>query len=231
MCALALAGCSGAQSALDPAGRQAERVADLFWWMTAGSAVVWIAVVGLAVYAVRAGPAPGRDRQASLLIFAGAATPAVVLAGLLIYGLRLLPDYVGPVPEGSLRISVYGEQWWWRVRYEPPGAQPFELANEVRLPVGKPVQFLLHSRDVIHSFWIPSLGGKMDMIPGRVNRLPLHPTRTGVFRGACAEYCGTAHAQMGFAAIVMPQAEFDLWLAAQSKPALRPGASQAALAP
>jgi cytochrome c oxidase subunit 2 len=184
--------------------------------MTAGSAVVWTAVILLAIYAIRSKPDESRRRQANLLIVAGGVTPAVVLCLLLIYGLSILPGMIEPAPEGSLKIAVYGEQWWWRVRYEPPGRQPFELANEVRLPVSESSQFFLHSTNVIHSFWIPSLGGKVDLIPGRVNRLALRPTRTGRYRGACAEYCGRSHAHMAFDVIVLARDEFDRWIAQQS---------------
>jgi cytochrome c oxidase subunit 2 len=173
----------------------------------------------LLTWAIRAQPGDGRTRQANKLILAGAISPAVVLGGLLVYGLSILPPMIAPAPEGSLKITVYGEQWWWRVRYEPPGRQPFELANEVRLPVGEPAQFLLHSTNVIHSFWIPSLGGKVDLIPGRVNLLALRPTRTGTFRGACAEYCGRSHAHMAFDVIVLTGDEFDRWMTQQSSPA------------
>jgi cytochrome c oxidase subunit 2 len=134
----------------------------------------------------------------------------------------MMPALLAPPPEGSLVISVSGEQWWWRVRYLLPGGEAVELANEVRLPVGEPVQFRLESPDVIHSFWIPSLGGKMDMLPGRLNLLTLEPTRTGVFRGACAEYCGTAHALMSFKAVVQERPDFDAWLARQREPAAPP---------
>lgn len=114
-------------------------------------------------------------------------------------------------------------QWWWRVRY--PGDETneaAELANEIRLPVGEPVQFLLQSEDVIHAFWIPSLGGKIDMIPGRTTRLTLTPTRTGTFRGACAEYCGESHAQMNFDVIVMERPEFNAWLEHQRQSVSEP---------
>jgi len=217
--ALPLVGCSGIQSTLAPAGREAERIANLFWWMVGGAGVVWLSVVILALYAGRARPNGDRGRQANRLILIGALAPTLVLGGLLIFGLSILPDMLAPAPEGSLRISVHGEQWWWRMRYEPPGRQPFELANEVRLPVGEPVEFLLHSNNVIHSFWIPSLGGKVDLIPGRVNRLVLRPTKTGRFRGACAEYCGMGHAHMAFDAFVLGREEFQHWLEQQSEPA------------
>jgi cytochrome c oxidase subunit 2 len=134
----------------------------------------------------------------------------------------MLPPLLAPAPEGSLRIAVTGEQYWWRVRYLRDDGAPVELANEIRLPVGEPVELTLDSRDVIHSFWIPSLGGKMDMIPGRRTRLVLEPTRIGELRGACAEFCGTSHAHMGFAAVVTDRAGFDAWLAEQALPARTP---------
>jgi len=212
------AGCSGPQSALSPAGTGAQDVSTLFWWMFSGLVVIWLGVVLLAAWASRAREADNRRRQAKILILSGAVVPAVVLCALLVYGLSIIPGLMAPPPPGTLRVHVHGEQWWWRIRYEPPGGEAFELANEVRLPVGEKVEFLLHSNNVIHSFWIPSLGGKMDMIPGRVNRLVLHPTRTGVFRGACAEYCGTAHANMAFQAIVVPADAFRRWMEQQATP-------------
>src|SRR5690606_37438883 len=112
----------------------------------------------------------------------------------------------------ALRVRVTGEQYWWRVEYQVSGDAPVTLANEVRLPVGEPVEFELLSPDVIHSFWIPALGGKIDMIPGRTNRLRLTPARVGEFRGVCAEFCGTAHAWMAFPVVVMEPVAFDAWL-------------------
>ena len=224
--AAGLAGCAGRQSALDPAGREAESIADLFWWMTAGGALVWVAMVGLTIWALRAGKRGNEARQAAMLIIGGGAVvPTVVLAGLLIYGLGMLPRLVARAPEGSLRVAVTGEQWWWRVRYLPgagAAGDGITLANEIRLPVGERVEFILTSPDVIHSFWIPSLGGKVDMIPGRTNTLLLQPTRTGVFRGACAEYCGTSHAFMQLVVVVMERDAFDQWLRQQAAPVLPP---------
>jgi cytochrome c oxidase subunit II len=220
-----VAGCSGPQSALQPAGRGAERIAELFWWMVVGAIVISIAFMGLTLYAIRSRPAAPSQRVARLLIVGGGAVlPTLVLAGLLAYGLALLPELLRPAPAGNLHIAVSGEQWWWRVRYLTPGSNggAIELANEVRLPVGERVEFFLESPDVIHSFWIPVLGGKVDMIPGRRNRLALEPTRTGVFRGACAEYCGTSHALMSFAVVVQEKADFAAWLTQQQAPAQPP---------
>jgi cytochrome c oxidase subunit 2 len=218
-----LAGCAGPQSALDPAGRGAEHIAQLFWWMSAGALVVWIAVIALALWAVRVRPGPRDGRRAAWLIAGGGAVvPTVVLAILLVRGLASLPGLLARAPEGSLSIAVSGEQWWWRVRYQPAGGDSVVLANEIRLPLGEPVQFLLESADVIHSFWIPPLGGKVDMFPGRVTRLTLTATRTGVFRGACAEYCGTSHALMALDVVVEDRPAFERWLAHQRGAALPP---------
>jgi len=222
-CALLVAGCGGVQSSLDPAGREAARIANLFWWMAAGAFVVWAAVIILAIWSVRVRPEAHNLRRTRLLIVGGGAVvPTVVLTVLLVYGLAPIPALVGPAPEGSLKIAVTGEQWWWRVRYYPPGGEPVVLANEIRLPVGEPVEFRLDSPDVIHSFWIPSLAGKVDMIPGRVTRLVLKPTRAGVFRGVCAEYCGASHALMAFNVVVQEREEFERWLAHQARPAEPP---------
>lgn len=234
-CALLLwsAGCSGVQSVLDPAGREAERIAELFWWMVGGAAVIWLGVMALMVYCVRARPESfNRRRERLMIVGGGVVVPTVLLAVLLVFGLAMLPGLVAPAPAGSLTIAVDGELWWWRVRYEQPGGDlpplvkggngGVVLANEIHLPVGEPVEFRLRSDNVIHSFWIPALGGKMDMIPGRVTRLALTPTRTGVFRGVCAEYCGTSHALMQFYVVVQEKEEFNRWLAQQAQPAEAP---------
>ncbi|WP_313087348.1 cytochrome c oxidase subunit II [Pseudomonas sp.] len=217
-----LAGCDGEQSALAPAGAGAHSIATLFWWMAGGALLIWGAVMGIALYATHAHPEAHTLRSARWLILGGGILfPLVVLTGLLVYGLTLMPTLSSD--EGvSRRIEVSGEQWWWRVRYQTDAGEAVELANEIRLPVGERVAFSLTSPDVIHSFWIPSLGGKVDMIPGRTNELMLEPTETGTFRGACAEYCGTSHALMNFAVVVTTREAFDQWLAEQAKPAQQP---------
>src|SRR5688572_28028354 len=227
--ALLLFGCGGVQSALNPAGREASRIFDIFWWMTAGSVIVWLVVIGLALYCARVPPEWCTRRKTNLLIIgAGALVPTVVLSLVLVYGLAPLPALVAPAPDGTLKVAVSGEQWWWRVRYILPDGETVELANEIHLPVGEQVEFELDSPDVIHSFWIPSLGGKVDMIPGRVTRLVLNPTKVGLFRGVCAEYCGASHALMRFSVVVQEMDEFGRWLTDQAKPALPPADGVAA---
>jgi cytochrome c oxidase subunit 2 len=209
--------------ALDPAGQEAKRIAELFWWMVGGGTLIWVVVVALAVYAahVRHGPVD-RDKTRRLVVWGGVVVPVVVLTALLAYGLAMLPPLLAASPEGTLRVRVTGEQWWWRVRYLGPEGAPVDLANELWLPVGRPVELELDTRDVIHSLWIPSLGGKMDMIPGRQTRMRLVPTRTGTFRGICAEYCGASHAWMLFWVRVVDEEEFARWLDGQARPAPEP---------
>jgi len=220
---LLLGGCAGPQSTLDPAGQAAEDIARLFWIMVAGAVVIWTTVIGLAIYALRLKPeAHPRRRSGIWIIGGGVIAPTVILTGLVIYSLAFLPQLLARPPEGSLQIRVDGLQWWWRVTYLENGETDFELANEIHLPVGEPVEFLLSSPDVIHSFWIPALGGKVDMIPGRETRLTLMPTRTGTFRGVCAEYCGASHALMNFTVVVSEPEDYQQWLAEQRSPARQP---------
>ena len=227
-CALALAGCAGPQSALDPAGDGADRLAILFWVMLIGSAVLWTGTLALAFFAGRTKRGRFDERAGSaLILWGGAVFPAVVLTALLTYGLRIMPDLRGP--GDGLTVSVTGEQYWWRVRYRMASGAEIESANEIRLPVGERVEFMLDAADVIHSFWIPSLGGKVDMIPGRTNRLVLHATKPGVYRGVCAEFCGQSHALMAFPVVAMERAEFDRWLVEQAGSAATSNAGGAEL--
>jgi cytochrome c oxidase subunit 2 len=113
-----------------------------------------------------------------------------------------------------------GEQFWWRVTYSPgePG-DAFDSANEIHIPTGRPVEITLQSADVIHSFWVPQLAGKLDMIPGLINTLTVNARDPGMYRGQCAEYCGAQHAQMAFYVVAHEPAEFERWLADKSQPA------------
>lgn len=220
--ALALTACTGPQSALDPAGASAADVANLFWIMLGGAALIWLLVIGTVVYATRIRRGRHAERAASaLLLWGGLVVPTAVLTGLLTWGLALMADL--RTPGDGLEIAVSGEQWWWRVDYRMPGSDaPVASANEVRLPRGQRVELEVTSPDVIHSFWIPSIAGKIDMIPGRVNRLVVEPTRNGTFRGVCAEYCGESHALMAFSVEVMEPAAFEQWLAQQADDAVPP---------
>ncbi|MBX3576281.1 MAG: cytochrome c oxidase subunit II [Rhizobiaceae bacterium] len=226
----ALSACSGVQSALDPAGEEATQVATLFWVMTVGGGVIWAGTVALALYASRWKRHAATEQGAGRLIFwGGVVFPVVVLTALLSYALWLMPSlrpFGGEATQG-LRIEIVGNQFWWHVVYRRDGAEVVS-ANEVRLPVGQRVEFALESADMIHSFWIPALGGKMDLIPGRTNRLSLLATKAGVYRGQCAEFCGISHALMAFPVVVSEPAEFDAWLEARTRPAIGLDGSPAA---
>ncbi len=220
---LLLQGCAGVQSALDPSGDEAERIGTLTWLLIAFSMVVFIAVLlaaGVAIF--------GRERWRArlagekLVVGGGLVFPIAALTVLLGYGFYLMSLGSPSAEQGGLRIEVVGEQWWWRVTYVEGTGRRIESANEIRLPVGRPVEIELTSADVIHSFWVPRLAGKLDMIPGHKNTLTLHPTKPGVSRGQCAEYCGGPHALMSFYVIAMPEDEFATWLEREAADAAPP---------
>jgi cytochrome c oxidase subunit 2 len=213
-----LTGCSGVQSALDPAGPEAADVATLFFTMLVGGGLIWFAVVGILFYARFKREAYSEAAAGRVILWCGAILPTLILAALLSYAVWLMPTLRPWFDEDDdlRRIEVTGEQFWWRVRYfEPGGKLAFETANELRMPVGERVVFEVKSPDVIHSFWIPSLGGKMDMIPGRTNRLTLEASRAGTYRGVCAEFCGPSHALMAFSVLALSPAEYESWLSAR----------------
>lgn len=216
---LLLAGCTFEQSALHPAGRDAQELSGLTWFMFAGAVVVWAIVMGVTVYAVLGRKRPRTERFADLFILGGGvAFPTVGLAILLVYGLSLLPNWTSAQAPG-LRVHVQAEQYWWRFAYELPDGSRVETANELHLPNDVTAEFVLTSTDVIHSFWIPALGGKMDLIPGRTNLLRLTPTKAGTYRGVCAEFCGPSHTFMAFPVVVHDADGYASWLAAEQAPA------------
>ncbi|WP_323764434.1 c-type cytochrome [Marinovum sp.] len=222
LASLALAGCAGRQSVLDPAGRDAQVLADLFWVMFAGAVVLWLLLNGLIYYTTRVAPRPLSPRAAEALIIGGGVVfPTILLAALLTYALWEMPQQ--RAPGQGLELQVTGHQFWWRVEYWPDGAEvPVVSANEIRLPTGSRSEIVLNAERVIHSFWIPALGGKTDMIPGRETRMSLEPVRAGEYRGQCTEFCGESHAFMSFGAVTMAPEEFDAWLAAEAAPARAP---------
>ncbi|GGE22276.1 cytochrome c oxidase subunit II [Polymorphobacter glacialis] len=192
----------------------------MFWVVLALSIVVWLAVIGVAIYAMRRNRDIASDHTGLWLILGGGVIiPTVVLSVLLVWSLGVMPTLREPSRPPALVVEISAERFWWRVRYRDANLV-VDSANELRLPLGEPVEIILTSPDVIHSFWVPNLAGKMDAIPGRTTRLLLEPERVGRFRGQCAEFCGTSHAQMAFAVEVMPRAGFDRWIAAEARPAV-----------
>jgi cytochrome c oxidase subunit 2 len=214
-----LLGCTGVQSTFSAFGVEAESTRSLTWWMAGAAAVITVAVLWLAVHAARA-PAGRLEQKGGmrLILWLGAIGPSSILTVLLVTSLPTMRT-MATEPHG-LVIAVEGRQFWWRVRYQLADGASVETANEIRVPVGRTVSFALTSPDVIHSFWIPGLAGKVDTIPGRTNDLVVRATRAGVFRGACAEFCGLSHAYMSFDVIAMEPAAFDQWLAQAAQPAI-----------
>jgi cytochrome c oxidase subunit 2 len=179
-----------------------------------GASVLAIVLLALLV-ALAGGPLKQFVASHRMVVGAGFAFPVIVLSAALIYGLTTTARLSDPPPPGELRIRVTGEMWWWRVAYLDGERVTFETANEIRIPAGRPVTIELTSADVIHSFWVPRLAQKLDMIPGRTNLLRLQADQPGVYRGQCTEFCGAAHALMALEVVALDQSAFETWRAAQ----------------
>jgi cytochrome c oxidase subunit II len=236
VCCLLASGCSGQQSSLDPAGVQADRISQLWWlyfWVCLFVYVAVIAVIFLGVARRRERqpePAPpltlapaAQERRLTRAVVAGVAvtvlTLFLLLAGDFVTGREL---YSLNDPD-ALVIEVKAHQWWWEVRYhDPTPGNMFSTGNEIHIPVGRAIRFDLQSADVIHSFWVPNLHGKRDIIPGRKTRIFLRADQPGTFWGQCAEYCGYQHATMRFVVVAEPENEFEKWAEAQRQPAPGP---------
>jgi cytochrome c oxidase subunit II len=206
-----------------PAGPGAERIADLFWAMTVLGAIVFLIFCGALVWALahrresslRPRPEEDRRRTRMILLF-GAALPALILVPLLFWTFGTLGAIDPRARPADLVVDVVGKQWWWEIRYrDTVPSRTFITANELHVPVGKRVELRLTSTDVIHSFWVPELQGKTDLIPGRENVAWIEASRPGEYGGQCAEYCGLQHATMGLLVVAQSEAEFERWASGQ----------------
>jgi cytochrome c oxidase subunit 2 len=212
-------GAEPVQSALHPAGPGAAEIAWLWWVMLAAFTAVFflvMALTGLAVFRrakENAAPPLGRTR---FIVAGGVVLPVVVLVPILFLSLETSMEL--RTPRDARTVRVVGHMWWWEVHYADSG---IETANEIIIPAGEPVRVELESADVIHSFWVPRLGGKRDMIPGIRNEYWIQADEPGVYRGQCAEYCGTQHAKMALLVVALPRTEYDEWVSARAGP--RPG--------
>jgi cytochrome c oxidase subunit 2 len=211
------------QSVLHPAGADAELIGQFAWVLFGAGALIFIAVLVLLALSLRRHDRP--LRPVLWIAGGGVALPVLLLTALLGWSTWRSAQLV---PQGSgkaMTISVTGKMWWWEVHYrDPAGGREIATANEIRIPVGRTVYLGLNAADVIHSLWVPALAGKRDMIPGRVTGLTLRADKPGVYRGQCAEYCGTQHAHMALHVVALAPAEFDAWLAHQARPASVPAA-------
>ncbi len=213
---------------LDPAGPYAEKVTTLAWSLFALGVFVTGVVIAALWIAIKGPPRLkamiGGERA---IWIGGIAFPGVVLTILLIWGLTLTASLTEPIKGDEMRIRVTGEMWWFRVQYlDGAGQVVMEDANEIHIPVGQPIVLELESADVIHSFWVPHLSGKKDMIPGRRTLLRIQADRAGEFGGVCAEYCGGQHALMGFVAVAYEPAAWRRWRDARRATLVAAGASR-----
>jgi cytochrome c oxidase subunit II len=186
-------------STLNPAGPSADAIATLWWVMFWGSMAVTLFMMVLGAYVILRNPDRRRKVPSQFLIIGGGVIlPLTVVTALLVYGVVRAPAlWSGAAPADAFRVDVIGHRWWWEIRYLD-GGDTWHDANEIHIPVNRPVLVHVTTNDVIHSFWIPRLAGKIDAIPGIVNRLRIEAGSAGVYRGTCAEFCGTQHAHMGF---------------------------------
>jgi cytochrome c oxidase subunit II len=228
------ASCSrtGPQHMLDPRGPAASDIAFLWWLFLGLSTVAFLLIMGLLAWALfrprDREVAMGDDAARRFVLIGAVAVPAVLLLILIGVSTGLGSRIAAPPPGPLMTIDVTGHQFWWEVRYrdERPYRE-FRTANELHIPVGEPVLINLRSVDVVHSFWVPNLHGKLDMLPGRDNALVLRADEPGVYRGQCAEFCGVQHAKMAFYVVAHAPADFALWRERQLRPAGPPADSAA----
>src|SRR5690606_23226506 len=217
----------GPRSMLDPAGPAAEQIATIWWVMFWGAVAVWALVAGmLAVTLLRGQDTRALAKPQRLIIGGGLVLPTVLLGALLVWGTVDSARITGVGKEPDAVIEVTARQWSWEFRYlDGDGNAVAASRDRLAMPLGQMVEFRITSEDVIHSFWIPRLGGKMDAIPGRVNRLRLRADHGGMgtpIRGQCAEFCGLSHALMRFEVEVLGEDEWSAWLDEHALPAQPP---------
>ena len=233
-----LAACSGDQSVLDPQGPYAQKPDDLFMFVFWIAVVVFVLVQGLIIYTSvkfrrREGDdtLPVQTHGNTKLEIVWTVIPALILAGIAVPTIQMIFD-LDEEPPGALTVEVIGHRWWWEYRYPDYG---IITANELVIPEDTPIRLEMRAeeggaadRGVLHSYWIPKLGGKQDVIPGRVVTLNIQADEPGRYLGQCAEYCGLSHANMRNRAVVYDQAGFEEWVAAQQQPAAEPAAGSPA---
>lgn len=219
---MGLAGCAGPASTLYPAGPAADAIATVWWWMLAVTVLVLLGVLVVWLVAMRSRRAHTHDQASRSgrrwLVGGGLVLPGVAIAALMFFGTpagfhRLpLAEFAGP-GGAPLHVHVTAHRFWWELHYPESGVR---LRNELRIPVGRDIHVHVSSGDVIHSFWVPRLGGKLDAIPGIVQVLRLRADEAGSFLGLCSEFCGLGHAYMHMAVHAMEPQAFDQWLASQA---------------
>ena len=226
-------GCSGIQAPLNPAGPSAESIAWLTWVFFGVCGIVYVSTIAAFAWAVIRrrrddDDTPRTSRRLGIAVGAATALTVVTLVGLTISSIVAGRGLTTPSGAGAVVIDAIGHQWWWEFNYQDvTPADWVNSPNELHLPAGVPVVIRALSRDVIHSFWVPNLQGKRDLIPGILTYLWLQADRPGEYRGQCAEFCGVQHAHMSFRVVVEPVAEFQSWLRQQRQSAMPPASGDA----
>ena len=219
------------QSVLSPAGAQASSIHQLWllmFWTTTIVGVVVLAFIAIAVVGNARGNSEvllpsSPERSLTRAVWAATTLSVLILLMLLIASIWITRGVESLQASGAVTINVVGHQWWWEIEYEDAvPSQRVLTANEIHIPVGRPIVLQVSSRDVIHSFWVPNLQGKRDLIPGYTTAIWLQADRPGIFRGQCAEFCGLQHAHMALDVIAEPSSDFERWLEGMRKPAIPP---------
>ena len=213
-----------AQSVLDAAGPQAATIERLWWLIFFISVAVFAVVMTVLVIAVRRRSArPSSDVIMTRWVVAASATSVVILFAWLVSSVSVGKATASPRMSDAVTINITGRQWWWQLEYvDSLPSNRFRTANEMLIPAGRPVVVNVTSRDVIHSFWVPNLHGKRDLVPGYVTSIWFQADREGIYRGQCSEFCGLQHANMAMFVRAVPAQQFEAWLTAQRKPAAEP---------
>jgi cytochrome c oxidase subunit 2 len=225
--ALLLSSCQASPTFLNPSSPIAKPQANLYWIILILGVIVFLIVeVGLVWIAIRDRKRPGDD-QLPPQIYSNSTVeitwwiiPILLVIALFAMTVQTMRAISAPAKQsGDLNLRIVGHRWWWEFDYLD---QKIATANELHIPVGATVQISLESRDVIHSFWVPELSGKTDVIPGQHNTMWLKGDKVGVYLGQCAEFCGTEHALMRFKVYVDSQTDFDAWVKNQQSQAYQP---------
>ncbi len=227
---LALAACDREMSAVQPVGPQARRITDMTWYLVITGGIVFLVVMGLLAFALwrahrrrDALGGPEVERHLTRWVAGGVAATTVILLATLVYNFYTGRALASFADRDALTVRVIGHQWWWEVQYQDPlYSRRVTTANEIHIPVGRKVRLEVLSRDVIHSFWVPGLHGKLDLIPGYSGTTYFQADEPGVFMGRCAEFCGLQHARMDIRVIAEPPAQFAAWYEGQLRAAPAP---------